>query len=47
MAEPRAAALLARAGGRPRLALAMHFTGLGRSAAERRLKSASLRQLEP
>ncbi len=41
-----AAALLRRGRGQPRIALAMHFTGLDRSAAERELKQRGLRQLE-
>lgn len=44
--EAAAGALLDRAGGRPRVALAMHFTGLGREAAERRLGGTTLRALE-
>jgi len=42
----RATRLLSRAGGRVRLALAMHFTGLPRLAAQRALEKQGLRQLE-
>ncbi len=41
-----AGVLLRRAQGRPRLALAMHFTGLGAKAAEERLETLGLRALE-
>ncbi len=44
--EAAASKLLDRAGGSPKVALAMHFTGLGRAAAERALQTASLRALE-
>jgi N-acetylmuramic acid 6-phosphate etherase len=43
----QAAALLARANGSPRVAIAMHLTGDTRQAAERRLKKVGLRALEP
>jgi N-acetylmuramic acid 6-phosphate etherase len=39
--------LLGTAGGSVQVALAMHFTGLGRAAAKERLRSASLRALAP
>lgn len=45
--SPRlAASLLRRAQGKPKIALAMHLTGLGRSAATRALSKHGLRQLE-
>ena len=47
LSETRAAALLAKAHGSPRVAIAMHLTGESRAAAERRLKSVGLRTLEP
>lgn len=43
--EQQAHRLLEEAGGEVRLALAMHFTGLGPAQARRRLQAASLRQL--
>jgi N-acetylmuramic acid 6-phosphate etherase len=43
----KARRLLAQAGGSPRLALAMHFTGLDRGGAERALERHTLRELEP
>src|SRR5262249_37298977 len=46
LSQSGATALLRRAGGQPRLALAMHFTGLNRSAAERELRRGGLRRLE-
>jgi N-acetylmuramic acid 6-phosphate etherase len=42
----RARGLLAAAGGSVKVALAMHFTGLGREDAQERLQDASLRALE-
>lgn len=44
---PRARRLLGAAGGSVKVALAMHFTGLGRAQARERLREASLRALEP
>jgi N-acetylmuramic acid 6-phosphate etherase len=38
--------LLGAAGGSVKVALAMHFTGLGRAAVQERLQYASLRALE-
>lgn len=46
LSPSRASALLRRARGQVRLALAMYFTGLTRSAAERELRQRGLRQLE-
>jgi N-acetylmuramic acid 6-phosphate etherase len=42
----RARGLLAAAGGSVKVAIAMHFTGLGRADAQERLQHASLRALE-
>lgn len=42
----RSIQLLDRAGGSVKVALAMHFTGLGREEAQARLQNASLRSLE-
>ncbi len=42
----RARGLLAAAGGSVKVAIAMHFTGLGRAEAQERLQHASLRALE-
>ncbi len=44
---PQARALLKRAQGKPRLALAMHFTGLPRAQAEKTMRARRLRELEP
>lgn len=43
---PASRALLRRAGGQPRLALAMHLTGLNRSAAQRAVAHGGLRALD-
>lgn len=47
LSPARAAALLARAKGSPRVAIAMHLTGDSAEAAERRLRRVGLRALEP
>jgi N-acetylmuramic acid 6-phosphate etherase len=44
---PKAQRLLTSAGGEVKVALAMHFTGLGAPAARKRLRTASLRALAP
>ncbi|XXF75787.1 N-acetylmuramic acid 6-phosphate etherase [Myxococcaceae bacterium GXIMD 01537] len=44
---PAAHRLLEEAGGEVKLALAMHFTGLGPAAARKRLAASSLRALDP
>ncbi|MBI3182122.1 MAG: N-acetylmuramic acid 6-phosphate etherase [Myxococcales bacterium] len=46
LSEARAGRLLSRAGGRPKTALAMHLSGLGREAAERLARRVGLRGLE-
>ncbi|MFZ5471609.1 MAG: N-acetylmuramic acid 6-phosphate etherase [Myxococcota bacterium] len=44
--EAKAKALIDHAGGRPRLALAMHWTGLDAASAQKVLKKRTLRELE-
>lgn len=45
LSESNAKKLLARAGGSPKVALAMHFAGLSRREAEQRLKEKTLREI--